>query len=316
MRRIWIVTAVASALAACSADPSADPGAAVESAAEAPIAARAGAAGDVFAGPNVSVDASEGVPAAATPGFYMAYMYGLGLELPGDKLASVMDAHTEACLEAGPLTCQLMSVSREGDPDVSISGSLRLRAQPDWLQGFLERAAESADAAGGEVRLRTTSAEDVTRQMVDTEARLAALRTLRDRLLEILQSRPGQLADLLEVERELARVQGDLDAATSALAVLRQRVTMSELQVSYVMADRAMTPRTFEPIGRAASGFLHTLSLGVAGIITIVATLLPWALFLAAAIWALRLFKIGRGWRWPWNGSDGSSRAKLTKEGP
>ena len=297
MRKV-LIAAMAVALAACSQGGSgrmeaADSVAQEEMAASSPSFSGEGAAAPVEA-------SSAPAPSPAAPGFYMAYVYGLGLELPGNRLASVMDAHAQACTAAGPAVCQLMNVSREGDPDVFISGSLTLRARADWLQTFIAQAEESADEAGGEVRSRTTSAEDVTRQMVDTEARLTALRTLRDRLQEILRSRPGRLSDLLEVERELARVQGELDATTSALAVLRQRVDMSELQIGYTMADRAVTPRTFEPISEAASGFLHTLSWGVAGIITFVAMILPWALFLGLVVWGLRALKVGRGWRWPW----------------
>jgi hypothetical protein len=297
MRKLLVAAAVL--LAACS-QGDAGRGAAVDSVMREEMAA---ASAPAFGGeaPTVAADASNAAaPSPAAPGFYMAYVYGLGLELPGNRLAGVMDAHAQACTAAGPAVCQLMQVSREGDPDIFISGSLSLRARPDWLQSFMAQAETSATEVGGEVRSRTTSAEDVTRQMVDTEARLNALRTLRDRLQEILRSRPGRLADLLEVERELARVQGELDAVTSSLAVLRQRVDMSELQIGYTMADRAVTPRTFEPISEAASGFLHTLSWGVAGIITFVATLLPWTLFLGVAVLALRALKVGRGWRWPW----------------
>lgn len=235
----------------------------------------------------------------AAPGFYMAYVYGLGLELPGERLAAVMDAHAQACTEAGPAVCQVISSSRDGDPDDFIEGRLNLRAQPDWLATFMAQAEESADEAGGEVRSRSTSAEDVTRQMVDTEARLTALRTLRDRLQEILRSRPGRVADLLEVERELARVQGELDATTSALAVLRQRVDMSELTITYLPAGQALTPRTFEPIETAVSGFLWMLSSAVGAIISVIAVALPWGLFLALVWWVLRQFGVGRGWRWP-----------------
>jgi hypothetical protein len=244
--------------------------------------------------------AAGGESQPAAPGFYMAYRYALGLELPAQRLAAVMDAHSAACTAAGPAVCQVINASREGDPDDYLHGTLSLRAQPEWLAGFMAQAEESADEAGGEVRSRSTAAEDVTRQMVDTEARLNALRTLRDRLQEILRTRPGRVADLLEVERELARVQGELDAAASALAVLRQRVDMSELSISYMMAHRAVTPRTFEPVTTAAANFAHTMAWGISGIIDFVAFMLPWGLFLALVWWVARRLGFGRGFRWPW----------------
>ncbi len=292
-----LVVAVAALLAACS-QPGAGP-AEWFTESSAPVEAAADAAAG-FADQERSEASGEQQSQNAAPGFFMAYSYGLGLELPGQRLAAVMDAHTAACTAAGPAVCQVISATREGDPDEFLSGHFSLRAQPEWLARFMTQAEVSADEAGGEVRSRATNAEDVTRQMVDTEAQLNALRTLRDRLQEILRSRPGRVADLLEVERELARVQGELNATTSTLAVLRQRVDMSELTINYMMADRAVTLRTFEPVTTAASGFLHTVAWGIGGIITFVATVLPWALFLTGAWWVARRFGVGRGWRWPW----------------
>jgi opacity protein-like surface antigen len=300
--RAVVLALVAAALAACSADqPIANTSMSESSGGEVALQAAAAPA-DQLQRSQATSEGSESAPdqSATTPGFYIAYSYQLGFRLPGRRLAAVMDAQAQACTDAGPAVCQVINANREGDPNDYLSGSLVLRAEPGWLQTFMAQAESGVGEAGGEVRSRTTSAEDVTREMVDTEARLAALRTLRDRLQEILRSRPGLVADLLEVERELARVQGELDAAASALAVLRQRVDMSVLTISYEMADQAVTPRTFEPIGEAASGFLWMLSSAVGAIITLIAVALPWGLFIAAVIWALRYFKVGRGWRWPW----------------
>jgi hypothetical protein len=230
----------------------------------------------------------------------LAYSYQLGLMLPGAQLASVMDAHAQACTAAGPQVCQLINVSREGDPASFISGSLNLRAQPAWLSTFMTQAETSADQAGGSVRSRSTSAEDLTRQIVDTEARLTALRTLRDRLQGILATRPGRLSDLLEVERELARVQGELDSTVSTLAVMRQRVDMAELTIQYTMEPPALTGRTGEPIRDALSGFLWTSAQNVGVIITLLAAVLPWLVLIAVCVWIARRLRVGQTWRLPW----------------
>ena len=83
-------------------------------------------------------------------------------------------------------------------------------------------------AALGEVKERTVSAVDVTEQVIDAEARLAALRASRDRLRQLLD-RAATVQDVISVERELARVQGELESLETRLNALRGQVAMSEL---------------------------------------------------------------------------------------
>ena len=174
-------------------------------------------------------------PPAQRPVLFLAYSYALGLEIPSERLAGVMDRHVQACQAAGPRVCQLIGSNRTGDPESYMEGYVSLRAEPNWLHTFKGGMAQQADEAGGRIISENTNSEDLTRQIVDTEARLRAQTALRDRLQDLLRSRPGRLADLLEVERELARVQGEIDAVQSALAVMRTRVAMSELTLTIAL---------------------------------------------------------------------------------
>lgn len=232
-----------------------------------------------------------------SPVLYMAYSYGLGLELPSQRLSSVMDAHLAACQGAGPRLCQLIGSNRSGDPDSQMSGYIQLRAEPQWLNTFTEGLSAQVDEAGGRITSRTTNSEDLTRQIVDTEARLRALTALRDRLQDLLRSRPGRLADLLEVERELARVQGEIDAIQSNLVVMRTRVSMSELNIQYQSAPRPLGSDTMEPLRQAFADFLRVIVGGFAAIIYIVAGLIPIAVIVIPLIWLALRWRRARGGR-------------------
>jgi hypothetical protein len=120
---------------------------------------------------------------------------------------------------------------------------------------------------------------------------------LRDRLQELLRSRPGRLSDLLEVERELARVQGELDSLQSTLAVLRTRVAMSELSVNYRSAPRPVGSDTFEPLRRAFANFIGIIVAGFAAIITIIAGLIPIAIVVVPIVWLALRWRRQRGGR-------------------
>jgi chromosome segregation ATPase len=178
-----------------------------------------------------------------------------------------------------------------------MNGMVALRGEPAWLQTFMAGLEAQADAADGRITRHTTNTEDLTQQIVDTEARQRAQTALRDRLQELLRNRSGRLSDLLETERELARVQGEIDALTSSLAVMRTRVAMSELTLSYQSSPQPLRGDTFRPLGDALAGFLGIVIAGFAAIITIFAGLLPFAIVLIPIVWGVLHWRRARGGR-------------------
>ncbi|MEZ5995901.1 MAG: DUF4349 domain-containing protein [Hyphomonadaceae bacterium] len=285
--------------------------------AEAPMASggmveaeRAIAGEESFAADNAAAPAPPPPPQAETtpdqapaqaagpaPVLFLAYSYAMGLELPSQRLSGVMDMHTNACQAAGVRQCQLIGSNVSGDPESYIEGYVSLRAAPEWLRTFRAGMTAQVDAAGGRIVSETTNTEDLTRQIVDTEARLRAQTALRDRLQELLRSRPGRLSDLLEVERELARVQGEIDAVQSNLAVMRTRVAMSELTIQYRSAPRSVGSDTFQPLRQAFADFLGIVVGGFAVIVRIIAGLVPLLVVIIPIGWLLLRWRRARGGR-------------------
>lgn len=306
MRRFWAGLVLATALAACGqqtmTSEEAPSGGEAAMGAVADMAQREAQPPEAAPAPT-DADASNAPspgssqPSGPAPVLYLAYTYALGLEVPSERLIGVMDRHVQACQAAGPRLCQLIGSNRTGDPQSQMQGYVSLRGEPGWLNTFKATIAHDADEAGGRIESENTTSEDLTRQIVDTEARLRAQTALRDRLQDLLRSRPGRLADLLEVERELARVQGEIDAVQSALAVMRTRVSMSELSLSYRSSPRSVGSDTFEPLRQAFANFLSIIVGGFAAIITIVAALIPFAIVLVPLGWLLLRWRRRRGGR-------------------
>ena len=84
----------------------------------------------------------------------------------------------------------------------------------------------------GKITSRTVSAQDVTAEAIDVEARIRSLTTSRDRLRELL-TRATAVGDVVAVERELARAQGELDSLQGRLQHLRSTAALAELHVSF-----------------------------------------------------------------------------------
>jgi hypothetical protein len=196
-----------------------------------------------------------------------------------------MGKHEAACNAAGPNVCQVLGSSSNIYGDDQVLANMQIRAEPKWLAAFRGTLDADAKNVGGRLKEQSVSSEDLTRQIVDTEAHLRAQRTLRDRLEQILRSRPGKLQELLETERELARVQGEIDAAASQLTVMRERVDMSILSMSYQSKPSVVTSGTFEPATDAFNEFGLMLATALGIIIRFVAFALPFAAIAAPIGW-------------------------------
>lgn len=223
MRCVLVLAAVAVVVSAC--DKTSEEYASAP--AEAPAAPADAAAGPERAGGEAK---SAPLPVSAPT---LAYSYRYGIEAPADELTGLIRRHEQACVAAGSAVCQMVGQSVERRGKDRVSGELSLRAAPDWLTRFRDGLEAQAKAAGGRIVSSSTESDDLTRSITDTEAHIRARTTLRDRLQAVLAARPGKLSDLLEVEQELARVQQEIDAAQSSLAVMRTRVATSALTIRY-----------------------------------------------------------------------------------
>lgn len=86
-------------------------------------------------------------------------------------------------------------------------------------------------AALGRVISRTVSESDVTTSYIDTQARLKTRLALRDRLAKLLETAES-VEDILNIERELARVQGEIDGMQGQLDYLDRQVDESTLDLT------------------------------------------------------------------------------------
>jgi Domain of unknown function (DUF4349) len=84
----------------------------------------------------------------------------------------------------------------------------------------------------GRLQYVNVGAEDVSEEFVDLTARVANGRRLEERLIELLRTRTGRLQDVLSVERELARVRGEIERMEGRLRFLRTSAQLSALSVN------------------------------------------------------------------------------------
>lgn len=216
---------------------------------------------------------------------YIAYAHSLGMRLPVGAIEPTLQSHVDACTKAGPAVCIVTNSWINAYSDVETSASLNLRATPAWIDTFLAGVEAEAEAANGDITNRQTTAEDLTVSIIDTDARLKAQILLQERLEKLLADRPGNLGELLETQRELARVNGEIDSLKSSLAALRQRVDMSQLSIGYETKRNPVSQGALAPLGKAFGDFFYNLASAIAAVVTAFAVGLPWLLLIGALLW-------------------------------
>jgi len=115
----------------------------------------------------------------------------------------------------------------EGKSD---SGETRANITLRVPVGSLTPAMASLESIG-KVTSRRVSSEDVTEQCVDIDARLKTKIVLRDRLRALLD-KAETVKDILAIEKELGRVQADIDSMQARLKSLKGKVDLASISVS------------------------------------------------------------------------------------
>lgn len=142
-----------------------------------------------------------------------------------------------------------------------------------------ERTEAAVAALGelGDLRAETLSSQDVTRQYLDAETRLRVLRETDARLRRILADRTGDLADVLQVERELSRVVTQIEQLEGQRRFWDEQVDLATIHLSLFAPAPVVAAGWFDPVREAFGGSLGILARSVALLVTALAAALPFA---------------------------------------
>ena len=199
--RFFVPLAAAAALTACSASETSTPGQPDSTVAEfAPqgSAASERTASDVASPPSQVTQTGKSDTPTRVPLTIpkLAYAYALTYLLPGDKIAATQDAHRDLCEEMGPTRCQLLALERGVGNEQSSNASLKLRVASSEARRFQILLEHDVTQAGGRTENAKIATDEVSKQIVDTEARIRQRELLVARLTETLRTRNGKVPDL------------------------------------------------------------------------------------------------------------------------
>ena len=117
------------------------------------------------------------------------------------------------------------------------TASMKIRVPQDKLETTLDALDKL-----GTVQRRNLTADDVTNQIVDIQARLRNLRQTESSLLQIMQ-RSGSVGDVLKVTQELSKVRQSIEQIDAQLKNLTNRVAYSTITLHLEAAVSSTTPQ-------------------------------------------------------------------------
>ena len=212
---------------------------------------------------------------------YVAVRHNLVVETPEADVARAWESTGAFC---GTIRCEIVSSSIGGrTPDAPPSGALSMRVEPADLQRLFDHLGKS-----GSVVQHSTDSEDKTGTVIDVEAEIRNLTGFRDSLRGMLAKPGGSLKDVMEVQRELARVQSQLDSLATRRKVLANETEKVAVAIAFRARRSVIGGSVFAPIAAAWRESGTTLSESLAFMITLIAALLPWLLLVVPGFWLLR----------------------------
>ena len=172
------------------------------------------------------------------------------------------------------------------------SASLTVRIPAEQLDTFTTSLTEFTNVVSS-----NRSAEDITLSYVDTETRITALETERDRLLELMEQ-AETMSDLLEIESRLTDVNYELERYGSRLRTMDNQVSYATIYLS-VREVKEYTPVAEQTLWeKISSGFLDSLKGLGNGIVNFFAWIvikLPYLVVYGLILWGLGI--LIRRWR-------------------
>lgn len=187
----------------------------------------------------------------------------------------------------------ILGFQSEKPPDSSIRqmATLQIRVPQERLETTLDSLAKL-----GTVQNRALTAEDVTAQLVDNEARLRNLRKSEEMVLKIMD-RSGSVGDVLKAAQELSNIRESIERIDAQLKSLRNQVAYSTISLTLeaaVSAQQVPEPslglRIQETWGKATHS-VGKLTFGLFDLGIWLLAYTPYFLAIGAAVYGFKKFK-------------------------
>lgn len=142
----------------------------------------------------------------------------------------------------------------------------------------------------GKVLYQAESSDDVTQQHVDMAARLENMKAEQSRLRELFK-KASKVSDMLAIEQELTRVQGEIESMQAQLSYLEDQAAMATVTIELKEPTPVVSPSGIDWGTRTAftdgvRAFVNTMN----GLIVLLGPALALVVFVGVPVWFIVWF--------------------------
>jgi uncharacterized coiled-coil protein SlyX len=223
-----------------------------------------------------AAESSKGTDAATSP---PKIIYEADITLAVESFPKAEQSFRDLLKKAGGYIADSTIDRTQGQ---QMSGRWRVRVPVDQYETFIEAVSNL-----GVAESQHQTAQDVTAEFVDLNAQIANKKQLEQRIVELLKNSQGQIADVITVERELARVRGEIEQMEGRLRYLTNRTDYTTVAVTAREQHEYVPPESPTFMGQIAGSWQDsTTSLSEFGkhtVLTIVGAV-PWICLACVAV--------------------------------
>lgn len=174
--------------------------------------------------------------------------------------------------------------------DVAPTGSITIRIPVDVFDAGFEELKNF-----GEVEEQSVNGQDVTEEYVDQKAQLSNLKATEAQFLEFMK-RAVTIEDILNVQRELTRVQGQIDSLEGRMKYLGKSAAMSTLTI-HLSTDVSTLPvledkTEWKPVGVIKDATRSLIDIGktIINVLIWILIFIPLWLILGVLVWGMKKY--------------------------
>lgn len=251
-----------------------------------PEASREDVAASESAGPNVGV--------TQAPGVSLSYQYGF--RLPIERIAAVQEEHAAQCEALTATRCRVTGMTYNVSRNRTISASLQLKLAPEVARRFGKKGVDTVVQRGGMLSDARIDSEESGAVIASVDRDGAAIDTERARINAQL-SQPGLgSAERTQLQERLAQLSNEQRQSQAVRGEAALKLASTPMTFLYQSGDVDPGLSDGPILGALKDGWTNIIS-GVATILTLLITLIPWVTVIALGIWLWRRFGARLGLR-------------------
>jgi hypothetical protein len=170
-------------------------------------------------------------------------------------------------------------------PSGQRAGRMTARVPAERLDDMLRQLRQL-----GRVDSEKVSTQDITKAYTDLETRLRVKRDASDRLRKILADRTAKLSDVLQVERELARITEESEQMEGERRFYDQQVALSTVSLDFAEPETLVHQGLGSKLKRVGARSLDLLGSSAVALLYFCVAILPWLVVIVPAIALFRFF--------------------------